>query len=117
MHIIKLALESKALPQVAQPVAPAFYVADSDVEHLKDKMITGRGCFISKYPKDGFSPYFAASQSVADGWKLVPTIPTDRMTHFGQAMRYDRVNSIGAIYMAMLEQAPPFAASQSVAKD
>lgn len=37
---------------------PAFYVADSDVERLKDRMITGRGCFLSKYPKDGHSPYF-----------------------------------------------------------
>jgi hypothetical protein len=50
-------------PEVAAPAQAAavpeaaFYVSDHDVEMLKDKMIAGRGCFLSKYPREGFTAY------------------------------------------------------------
>ncbi|MCO7556145.1 hypothetical protein [Metapseudomonas otitidis] len=43
---------------------------------------------------------------VPEGWKLVPMEPTAQMTHFGQQLRYDAVNSIGHIYRTMLAAAP-----------
>jgi hypothetical protein len=42
----------------------------------------------------------------AQDWVLVPREPTDAMTFTGQQMRYDAVNSIGAIYRAMLDASP-----------
>ena len=42
---------------------PAFYARDSDVAALAEKMVAGCGGFLSKYPKDGYSPYFAHPDS------------------------------------------------------
>jgi hypothetical protein len=47
-----------------------------------------------------------AGDAVPDGWKLVPSEPTNKMTGIGQDLRYKSVNSIGAIYRAMLAAAP-----------
>lgn len=47
-----------------------------------------------------------AGDAVPDGWKLVPVEPTNKMTAIGQDLRYKSVNSIGAIYHAMLAAAP-----------
>jgi hypothetical protein len=40
-----------------------------------------------------------------EGYALVPVDPTDGMTFIGQSMRYESLNSIGAIYKAMIEAA------------
>jgi hypothetical protein len=42
---------------------------------------------------------------VPDGYALVPIEPTDGMTFIGQSMRYESLNSIGAIYKAMIAAA------------
>lgn len=52
-------------------------------------------------------PYMAPpAAGVPEGWKLVPMEPTAQMTHVGQQLRYDAVNSIGHIYRTMLSAAP-----------
>jgi hypothetical protein len=40
-----------------------------------------------------------------EGYALVPVEPTDGMTFIGQSMRYESLNSIGAIYKAMIAAA------------
>ena len=52
-------------------------------------------------------------ESQRDGWKLVPCEPTNAMTFVGQAHRYKSEWSIGAIYRAMIAEAP---SAQTVGK-
>jgi hypothetical protein len=47
-----------------------------------------------------------AGDAAPDGWRLTPEQPTNKMTAIGQDLRYKSVNSIGAIYRAMLAAAP-----------
>jgi len=47
-----------------------------------------------------------AVDAAPDGWRLAPEQPTNKMTAIGQDLRYKSVNSIGAIYRAMLAAAP-----------
>ncbi len=41
-----------------------------------------------------------------NGWKLVPVMPTDKMTSEGQRLRASTVNSITVVYRAMIDAAP-----------
>lgn len=62
--------------------------------------------------------HLAAPAGVPEGWRPVPVEPTNAMTHIGQALRYDAVNSIGHIYRQMIAAAPspaPASEQQSVA--
>jgi Lar family restriction alleviation protein len=45
------------------------------------------------------------TRHVPEGYALVPVDPTDGMTFIGQSMRYESLNSIGAIYKAMIAAA------------
>jgi hypothetical protein len=45
------------------------------------------------------------TRHVPEGYALVPIDPTDVMTFIGQSMRYESLNSIGAIYKSMIAAA------------
>jgi hypothetical protein len=45
------------------------------------------------------------TRHIPEGYALVPVEPTDGMTFIGQSMRYESLNSIGAIYKAMIAAA------------
>jgi hypothetical protein len=63
--ILKI-VNAAAPAQAAAVPEAAFYVSDHDVEMLKDKMVAGRGCFLSKYPREGFTAYARLALSQGD---------------------------------------------------